>query len=90
MLRKSLLLSFVIIAAPSSMIDSATKGEEKDRTRDISANPVDKKNIGNIERNDEDKIDLTDQISDLFASLGANPIVDTIFDDTRDYLKKII
>ena len=35
------------------------------------------------------KIDLTDQISDLLASLGANPIVSTIVDDTYDYLNKM-
>ena len=54
MFRKLLLLSFIVIAISSSMTNSITKGEGKDRTDYTSPNPVDKENIGNIGRNDKD------------------------------------
>ena len=102
MFKKLSLLFFIVIAVPSCMIYSTTK-KDMERKIDGTCNIPDlltaalaknpeastiNENMVNVKKNSKNKVDFSDQISDILASLATNPIMDTLLDSSIDCMKK--
>jgi len=71
--KKLLLLSFVLVTAPSYTIDSRTK-EEIEKKSENKINPTDQ---------------ISDFLAASLAILATDPMVDTIIDSAADSLEKL-